>query len=158
MAAIVREHPPCKSALSELTVMRASELESSTHYVGRYLPLRIKSSVSEAAEIRAMDEHGDGVSVTVLYLASLAHLDDVLHVGRIIIIKEPFICDMRIDDRPPVLFVAHVSNIDWHADMDDFMPPSWRSQTSFPGKTAEYLRQEADRAFKAGRYHDAIST
>jgi hypothetical protein len=122
--------------LRELSAMRVNELEPGKHHQGRYLSVRVKSSTSVAADIEAVDEYGERVILYVPHLNPLAQSEESMPVDSILFVKEPFTCETQLAKRPLSVNVVHISNIVRYADVDKHLPASWRSDYTYPGKTA----------------------
>jgi hypothetical protein len=154
--ASVVEYPLCTRPLSELAVMHVAELEPRRHHQGRYLPVKITSAASNLAEVAAVDEHDEMVTLLVPLLCPPASPLFRMPANSVFFVKEPYVFEPSNDGGPLRVVVGYVSNIVWAADLIDYLPYCWRWEYSFPGKTAEELIMQAHNAFKSRRYHDAV--
>lgn len=149
---------PCTTPLAQLKSIAIRDLKLETHHRGKYLLLRVITPPNRmtAILVLAEDDYGD-VVVLQLYQQeeeSIREATDIVDVGTILLVKEPFFKVMASEDYG--LRVDHLSDI-VHIDKDDpVVPKGWYPKISEVEDSAESSKIKGDSAMGAGKYWKAI--
>lgn len=150
-------YPPSTAALGRLQQLFLADLRLETHHRGYYILLRAATPSNVMTAVMAImeDAHGDGV-VFQLYQQKgdnyrTAH--DVIQQGYLCIVKEPYFKIMNNGGYG--LRVDHVTDLIWLSAIDERVPSPWKPRISDLGIDAMQLKEEGNRALKAGKLYEA---
>lgn len=150
-------YQPSTAAFGSLQQLYIQNLRLETHHRGFYIILRSVTPAMVLTGIMAImeDEKGDGVSLQLYQQKTNRYqiADDILQEGRLCIIKEPYYKIMN--DRSYGLRVDHVSDLIWLSMDDDRIPTAWLPRIQELDVDAMLLKEDGNRAFKAGKPYEA---
>ncbi|MCJ1464635.1 hypothetical protein MMC07_003248 [Pseudocyphellaria aurata] len=152
-------YPPCTTPMNDLRSTAIKNLQLETHHRGTYLLLRSITPPSRMTAIMAVmeDESGD-VLMVQLYQQDdeiKRPATDVVNVGTILLIKEPYFKVMA--DGEYGLRVDHVSDVT-HIQRDNArIPEAWKSRSVERERSAESLKAKGNNSMENTKYWDAIT-
>lgn len=149
---------PCTKPFTNLKSIFIQDLQLETHHRGTYLVLRSMTPPSRMTAVVTVmeDVNGDGV-ILQLYQQEAEEIrkaTDVINVGTIMIVKEPFYKVMG--DGEYGLRVDHLSDFVTLHEGDDRIPNAWKPRFLELGLSAESFKSRGNAAMGEGRYWDAI--
>jgi hypothetical protein len=149
---------PCTTPLVQLRPTAIKDLRLETHHRGTYLLLRAITPPNRMTAILVVveDEHGDGIMLQLYQQEEedVRKATDVVDVGSVLLIKEPFFKVMASGDYG--LRVDHLCDV-IHLDKNDpILPKKWLPKISEAEESAEMLKSKGDSAMAKGEYLKAI--
>jgi hypothetical protein len=151
-------YPPCITPMDQLRRIAIKDLQLETHHRGTYLLLRSITPPSRMTAIMALmeDEGGDAILLQLYQQQdeNTRKAVDVVDVGTILLIKEPFFKIMA--DGEYGVRVDHLSDVVRFGSDDAKIPQAWQPRLFEVEVSAESLKMEGNQAMGESRYWDAI--
>lgn len=148
---------PCVRPSRELKPMMISRMALENHHRGSQVLIRVLTPPDRVTAIMAIVEDQEGTAVLLqLYnqpQESLVGKDQILHVGHICIIKEPYF--KVTSDGSYSLRVDHVSDILLLDNDDERIPVVWRSRVSSLDETSHDIRMQGNLAVHGRHWAEA---
>lgn len=150
-------YPPSTAASHHLQKLFIKDLRLETHHRGKYVLLRAAtpSAVMTAVMVIMEDEKGHAVTFQLYQQKTNAYrtAKDVIQEGHLCILKEPYFKVMN--DEGYGLRVDHVGDLIWLSVDDERIPAAWKPRISDLDVDAMQLKDEGNRALKAGKPYEA---
>jgi hypothetical protein len=150
---------PCNTPLAELQRVNIKDLQLETHHRGTYLIVRAIAPPNRMTGILVLveDECGQTVILQIYQqddeTTRAAH--DIVNVGTIMIIKEPFFKVMASGEYG--LRVDHLSDIIEVSEHDPIRPLQWRPRIMEAELSIDILKKKGNEAVAEGKYWRAIA-
>ncbi|KAJ1324480.1 SET and MYND domain-containing protein 4 [Microdochium nivale] len=125
-------YPPSTKPLSKLEPISIFELEPDTHHRGRRTTLRVLAPPyrEHVASIATMveDEQGDTLVLRLFFQPpeQLVPADEILCMGDVVVVREPFFCKSAADSGSCALRVDHTGDVTRLAVGNERIPTRWR--------------------------------
>jgi hypothetical protein len=150
-------YPPSTAALHCLQKLFIKDLRLETHHRGHYVLLRAAtpSMVMTAVMVIMEDEKGHGIPFQLYQQKADAYrkAKDVIQESHLCILKEPYFKVQN--DGGYGLRVDHVGDLIWLSADDERVPAAWKPRISDLEIDAMQLKDEGNRALKAGKPYEA---
>ncbi len=150
-------YPPSTAASHYLQKLFIKDLRLETHHRGYNVLLRAAtpSMVMTAVMVIMEDEKGHRLPFQLFQQKTDAYrtAKDVIQEGYLCILKEPYFKVMN--DGGYGLRVDHVGDIIWLSADDERVPAAWKPRISDLDIDAMQVKDEGNRALKAGKLYEA---
>ncbi|KAI2631539.1 hypothetical protein GGS26DRAFT_598610 [Hypomontagnella submonticulosa] len=154
----VPHYLPCIRPDYELRPLMISSMALETHHRGSQTLLRVLTPPAWLSMVLAIveDEEGTGALLQLYNQPEKTKVgDNILQVGDVCIIKEPFFTQFVPDRNHYVLRVDHVSDIIWLQDSDPRIPSKWRKKAESLSETSQDIRLQGNAAVQKGNWAEA---
>lgn len=148
-------YPPCIVPLQELTKVMLSDLRLETHHRGSYVLLRaVTPNHKMTAVMTIVEDENEDVFTLQLYHQNDQVVEQMLHEGTILIVKEPYL--KLMSDGNYGIRVDHLSDIVYLPTYDQRVTGYWRIDLPIQLTSAISWKEKGNEDFRKARYYLAI--
>ncbi|KAM3510550.1 hypothetical protein MY11210_005803 [Beauveria gryllotalpidicola] len=141
-------YPPSDRLVDNLRPIYIKQMRLGEHHRGSKVIVRVLTPPMRINAIMVVAEDLEGTAVTLqLYhhpSADVVHSEEVINVGNVLIIKEPFF--KCTTDNSYSLRVDHLSDVVWLEPFDSRVPDVWK--TAVPKMISETVRVQGNEAVR----------